>query len=212
MNNEIKEIINQLEIVARKHTIELCEDGSKIETMPASIVDELRLNNYSSKILLDYITNLQTIEQQYSALLSENAELQEELKGYKQERENLFKTTHKLQKEIKGLKEVNNYSKRELYKINKDRLEANLKLVEENKRLKENKLTPDELVNLLNQELIKQRYDYKSRCEKAIEYNEQIIKDTKDFYRPTSDVIYSGDTLIDIATQNINILNGGDKE
>ncbi len=59
MKDEIKEILNQLEIVARKHTIELCEDCSKIETMSASVVDELRLNNYSSKLLLDYITNLQ---------------------------------------------------------------------------------------------------------------------------------------------------------
>ena len=59
MNDEIKEILNQLEIVSIKHTIEVCEDGSKIETMPASVVDELRLNNYSAKLLLDYITNLQ---------------------------------------------------------------------------------------------------------------------------------------------------------
>ena len=59
MTNEIKEILDKLEIVARKHTIEVCEDGSKIETMSASVVDELRLNNYSAKILLDYITNLQ---------------------------------------------------------------------------------------------------------------------------------------------------------
>jgi hypothetical protein len=59
MKDEIKEILDQLEIVARKHTIEVCEDGSKIETMSASVVDELRLNNYSSKLLLDYITNLQ---------------------------------------------------------------------------------------------------------------------------------------------------------
>ena len=35
------------------------------------------------KLLLDYITNLQTIEQQYSAILSENAELQQELERYK---------------------------------------------------------------------------------------------------------------------------------
>ncbi len=78
MSDEIKEIINQLDIVAGKHTIEVCEDGSKIETMPASAIDELRLNNYSSKLLLDYITNLQTIEREYSSLLSENAELQQE--------------------------------------------------------------------------------------------------------------------------------------
>ena len=58
MTEEIKEILNQLEIVARKHTIEVLETGN-IETMPASVVDELRLNNYSAKILLNYITNLQ---------------------------------------------------------------------------------------------------------------------------------------------------------
>lgn len=56
--------------------------------------------------------------------------------------------------------------------------------------------------------LIKEKNDYKSCCKKAIEYNNQIIKDTKDFYKPTTDVIYSGDSLIDIATQNINILQG----
>lgn len=42
-----------------------------------------------------------------------------------------------LQQENQQLKDVNSFSKRELYKINKDRLEANLKLVEENKKLKE---------------------------------------------------------------------------
>ena len=53
--------------------------------------------------------------------------------------------------------------------------------------------------------------DYKSKFEKTIEYNKEIIKDTKDFYRPTTDIIYSGDALIDIATNNINILqNEGD--
>lgn len=65
MKDEIKEIINQLEIVARKHTIEVCEDGSKIETMPASVVDELRLSSFSAELLLDYITNLQKIEQEH---------------------------------------------------------------------------------------------------------------------------------------------------
>ena len=58
MTEEIKEILFQLEIVARKHTIKVLDDGN-IETMPASVVDELRLNNYSAKILLNYITNLQ---------------------------------------------------------------------------------------------------------------------------------------------------------
>lgn len=144
--------------------------------------------------VLDYITNLQTIEQQYSALLSENAELenkitnlqqenerlkniinentilvqdengnyqecdidvikmyndmqndidelviqkarlQEELKDYKQERENLFKTTHDLQKEIKRL---------------------------ENKLSQSIKWSERRTMEWL---------DYKSRCEKAIKY------------------------------------------
>lgn len=42
---------------------------------------------------------------------------------------------------------------------------------------------------------------------KAKEYNNQIIKNTKKFYRPTSDLIYSGDCLIDLAEQNIKILD-----
>ena len=90
MKDEIKEIINQLEIVARKHTIEVCEDGSKIETMPASVVDELRLNNYSSKILLDYITYLQ-----------------EELEEQKRIEQADFKTIQNLEEENERLKENN---------------------------------------------------------------------------------------------------------
>ena len=50
------------------------------------------------------------------------------------------------------------------------------------------------------------------RIDKAIEYNNQIIKDTKSFYRPTEDTIYSGDTLIELAERNIEILRGEDNE
>ena len=46
----------------------------------------------------------------------------------------------------------------------------------------------------------------KEAIDKAIELNKQVIKDTKEFYRPTKDIIYSGDTLIDIAEQNLKIL------
>lgn len=51
------------------------------------------------------------------------------------------------------------------------------------------------------------RDKYKEVIEEVREYNNQIIKDTKDFYRPTEDVIYSGDTLIDLAETNIQILD-----
>lgn len=59
MSDETKEILDKLEIASRKHTIKVCEDSSKIETMPASVVDELRLSSFSAELLLDYITNLQ---------------------------------------------------------------------------------------------------------------------------------------------------------
>lgn len=53
---------------------------------------------------------------------------------------------------------------------------------------------------------------YQDRINKAIEYNNQIIKDTKSFYRPTEDTIYSGDTLIELAERNIEILKGDNNE
>ena len=53
-----------------------------------------------------------------------------------------------LQQELEEYKDIETYSKRFLYKANKDRLNANL-------------------------ELVKELEDYKSRCGKAIEYVEQ---------------------------------------
>ena len=68
---------------------------------------------------------------------------------------------------------------------------------------------PQQIIEDMYDKLYQEKEYYKSRCEKAIEYNNQIIKDTKDFYRPTTDIIYSGDALIEIATNNINILQNG---
>ena len=53
------------------------------------------------------------------------------------------------------------------------------------------------------EDLVKQNKKYKEVIEKAIELNKQVIKDTKEFYRPTKDIIYYGDTIIEIAEQNI---------
>lgn len=58
-----------------------------------------------------------------------------------------------------------------------------------------------------NQKLKEQLQQKENIINKAKEYNNQIIKDTKEFYRPTSDLIYSGDCLIDLAEQNIKILD-----
>ena len=69
MNNEIKEILDDL----RKYA----NEGG-----------EHKLMEYEIKHIQCYITKLQTIEQQYSAILSENAELEEENKRLKELDEN----------------------------------------------------------------------------------------------------------------------------
>ena len=70
-------------------------------------------------------------------------------------------------------------------------------------------MNKEEYIELLEDgELFNYINDLQQRIDKAIELNKQIIKDTKSFYRPTSDTIYSGDCLIDIAEQNIEILGG----
>ena len=65
MNNEIKEILNNLRYTAKKHTIQVLEDGRKIEHCPQEIATEIRLNTYSANILLDYITNLQEEKEKF---------------------------------------------------------------------------------------------------------------------------------------------------
>ena len=50
--------------------------------------------------LLDYITNLQTIEQQYSAILSENAELENKITNLQEENIHLDKVNCHLRKKI----------------------------------------------------------------------------------------------------------------
>lgn len=59
MNEKIKEILNNLRYTAKEHTIQVLENGGMIEYCPQQIPTEMRLNSYSAKILLDYITNLQ---------------------------------------------------------------------------------------------------------------------------------------------------------
>ena len=63
MKDEIKEIIDKLEIVARKHTIEVCDDGN-IETMPANVIDELRIQ-------------ISAREEEYMKLQEENERLKD---------------------------------------------------------------------------------------------------------------------------------------
>lgn len=88
-----------------------------------------------------------------------------------------------------------------LQQIEQDHQKLNGELREENERLKvelENKLTPDELVSMLNQELVRQNKNYKSRNEKA-------MKLLKEFYD-------SGSCPLRNISKAYEILNGDDKD
>lgn len=70
------------------------------------------------------------------------------------------------------------------------------------------KLSKEQSLILIDyQQMEYKRVLYKSVIDEVRKHNEQIIKDTKDFYRPTKDIIYSGDTLIELAKINISILD-----
>lgn len=68
------------------------------------------LYDYEVKILLDYITNLQTIEQQYSAILSENAELENKITNLQEEKDDY---KHKFWEE----QELNEYLQDKIDKV-----------------------------------------------------------------------------------------------
>ena len=87
MNNEIKEILEFIKEQIEKETL--------------SYEPDIELSKEEAKRLLDYITNLQTIEQQYCAILSENADLQQENKKLKElcdKYEKEHKTTYEIWK------------------------------------------------------------------------------------------------------------------
>lgn len=116
MKDEIKEILDKLEIVARKHTIKICEDGSRIETMSANVGDELRLNNYSSKLLLNYITNLQ---EEINKLTAESTEWESKCDNLQEELEVLNKLNQANLKQKQNYKS-RNYKAIEYCRLNKE--------------------------------------------------------------------------------------------
>ena len=86
MNKEIKEIeldhFNSIEELKRNVEMWIREEDMYWDRW---------FGLYDLKQLLDYITNLETIEQQYSAILSENAELENKITNLEQENELLKK-------------------------------------------------------------------------------------------------------------------------
>lgn len=73
MKDEIKEILDNLKFT--NNDVMWC--------------DKITLDAEESHLLLDYITNLQTIEQQYGAILSENAELENKITNLQKENKHL---------------------------------------------------------------------------------------------------------------------------
>ena len=88
----------------------------------------------------------------------------------------------------------------------KERCLAKGQYIDENAKAKFDMLCHLEDFEVQYWELQQENKKLKQVIDKAIELNKQVIKDTKEFYRPTKDIIYSGDTLIDIAEQNLKIL------
>lgn len=91
--------------------------------------------------------------------------------------ENQEKIIRDLQEENKQLKSVNSISKRTLYKMNKDRLDANLKLVNENEKIRKGIMDLVDIRDELQQRIDKvikyikeseEEYGYLEDCEKTI--------------------------------------------
>ena len=87
MKDEIKEILEALKI-----------DEEDLNVR--SSMYQLQLTPKEQKILLNYITNLQTIEQQYSAILSENAELENKTTNLQEEKDKYKLRCYKAKKMI----------------------------------------------------------------------------------------------------------------
>lgn len=68
-----------------------------------------------------------------------------------------------LEQENQYLKEVNSFSKRELYKINKERLEANLKLAKENENLKLRIDRNNSILAIMNSKLEEENKELKEK-------------------------------------------------
>ena len=189
MNEEIKEIKHRLQLLHAE-----CNSKAREEDI-----------NYT----LDYITNLQTIEQQYSAILSENAELENKITNLQQENERLkdklnditnisYKDYSVWATERHYLDILDEFANDIKYKIApnltdtyrdgiKSALKHTIKYVKDNYK----------------QETLE---DYKFRCEKAIEYINEAIENydyfeddiATDISEPSYDKYVNSNSLLNI--------------
>lgn len=169
-------------------------------TFPGKILDYVDTKEHLLE-LFNYITNLQIIEQQYSAILSENAELENKITNL-QEKLKVSQTneeTYRLEMQditkILGLDEHTTFDEVKEYATN---------LQEENRILK-NKLNIDLEWAKKCDDLFIERNNYKSRNGKAIEYIKSLC-----YIESKNEWFAYGD---DLSPEHIvNILQGEDKE
>lgn len=150
MNEEIKKILDTIKDIVEKN------DDS---------IESLLIDITKWKLLLDYITNLQEENEMYAQIKDTNEEIIiDKYKTLKELQEEIHKLVHT---SIVQKKQINNLKKEnEKLKIANDYL-IGKKLIEKDKMAKEVEI-----------KAIEQK-DYKSRCEKAIEYIEKHILDNK---------------------------------
>lgn len=180
MNNEIKEILNLLKRC--DNTYLKIEDSEGKINYEYKKVNDLRLDGYHSQILLDYITNLQ----------QENEDNSRCIKSLKEQLESVIK---------------NNQELLEKWHKNNDKI---VNLISENERLKKalnckeyfSSTMPEdtEFVILTKNNYDRQQkdiqlelIDYKSRCEKAIQYmNNDKSNDHADLIEDLLNILQNG--------------------
>lgn len=134
------------------------------------------------KLLLDYITNLQTIEQQYSALLSENAELENKITNLQEENENRISES-----------------------LSYDLAKAKTKEIREKNIFLQDKI---EKYKKSNEEYIELNKELYYRIDKAIEYIENdmpYLEEPDDDYENNHKMVEYDNSVL------LNILQGSDE-
>lgn len=104
MNNEIKEILNDLRKTADNSIFVVCSSQEELDKIPKYTANFLSVNDRQAKVLLDYITNLQ---EENEDLREENKEAHDFDKTMKDIKEGLIARINRQECEIHNLKEAN---------------------------------------------------------------------------------------------------------
>jgi len=182
MNNDIKEILDKLkDSVTNPIDTEVDQFTQEAYGVPNYFCLDPTTND--CKVLLDYITNLQTIEQQYSAILSENAELENKITNL-QEKVNQYENPDDMTLFYMWLDEKAKDKLTNLQQIEQEHQRINGELREENKKLNELLHDADnEVVSYANACI-----DLQSKIDKAIPILKELNIKLKDILKIGIDI------------------------